>query len=469
MNTSNGGLRRLARFLALAAWLGLAAPMGASAQTPPPQQTPQVENFKISCVKVRDVSVYERFIASAPAEQADCLTDPRGKGGILVGAGDLELAVDDAAFDKVMQEHKGKTGSLVLFLNGASMGSDAKFLGGEKLPKKEGDKADKDKEDKENKDKQSVSVLRFRIEPGKQSQALWSQLYADGGLTAERTLRVGLGWREDGKPDAGALPLRIEAASANVAITTGWNLAFALVAIVAVVGVLIYMGATSDLLRDAPLPQFWKDAVAAYGAGDTTAVRLAALANHPTYATAAANPPARCPALAAAALAKQPVLAADEIDTVVGLVQEARRWKPVRASFSLTQVQLALWFGFAVATALFLWVLYGDLPKIDNSVLTLLGLSAGTSGLSWMADRNAAAARAYQPTQGFWTDMTTGWADDKMQVYRYQAVVVNLLLLAVGIVHVVQQLTYPTFDSTWLIFLGVSAGTFGLGKQVKET
>ena len=104
MNTSNGGLRRLARFLALAVWLGLAAPMGASAQTPPPQQTPPVENFKISCVKVRDVSVYERFIASAPVEQADCLTDPRGKGGILVGAGDLELAVDDTTFDKVMQE-----------------------------------------------------------------------------------------------------------------------------------------------------------------------------------------------------------------------------------------------------------------------------------------------------------------------------------------------------------------------------
>jgi xanthine/uracil permease len=141
----------------------------------------------------------------------------------------------------------------------------------------------------------------------------------------------------------------------------------------------------------------------------------------------------------------------------------------VRASFSFANVQLALWFGFAVATALFLWVLYGDLPKIDSSVLTLLGLSLGTSGVSWMADRSAAASRPYQPTQGFWLDMTTGWADDKMQVYRYQAVVVNLLLLAVGVVHVVQQLTYPTFDSTWLIFLGVSAGAFGVGKQVKET
>jgi hypothetical protein len=480
VKTSIHGIWSLARFVVAAVWLGLVIPLSAVGQAPPPQQLPTAVDFVVNCVKVKDLSVFERFNTSAseaatgvkPDTQADCLTDPPGKGGLLVGAGDLQVSVDDATFEAAMQERKGKTGTLVLFLNGVSMGSDAKFLGGEKLEKKDAEKAEKDK-------KRWVSVLRFRIAPGKQSQALWSQLYADGGLTSERALHVGLGWREEGNPNVITLPLRAEAASATVSITTGWNLTFALAAIAAVVGVLIYMGATSELMRDAVLPQFWKDAVAAYEIGANPTARLTELATHAAYTANANNvigviaggvkPAPRFAALAAAALAKQPVLAADEVDTAIGLMLEEKPWKPVRASFSFTQVQLALWFGFAVATGLFLWVLYGDLPKIDNSVLTLLGLSLGTSGLSWMADRSVRGTRPYQPTQGFWLDMTTGWTDDKMQVYRYQAVVVNLLLLVVGVVHVAQQLTYPTFDSTWLIFLGVSSGTFGIGKQMKET
>lgn len=140
--------------------------------------------------------------------------------------------------------------------------------------------------------------------------------------------------------------------------------------------------------------------------------------------------------------------------------------KPVRAAFSLARVQLAVWFVFAVAAGVFMWIVYGQLPPIDASLLALLGLSVGTAGVSLAVDKNS-GGRTYSPSQGFLTDLVTGF-DDKQQVHRYQAVVVNLLLLFVGISHVLQQLTYPIFDATWLALLGVSGIALGVGKQLLE-
>lgn len=72
------------------------------------------------------------------------------------------------------------------------------------------------------------------------------------------------------------------------------------------------------------------------------------------------------------------------------------------------------------------------------------------------------------PSRGFWYDLLTGF-DERKQLHRYQAVVVNILLLVVGIFHVQQQLSYPVFDPTWLIFLGISGTAYGVGKQVLES
>jgi len=152
--------------------------------------------------------------------------------------------------------------------------------------------------------------------------------------------------------------------------------------------------------------------------------------------------------------------------TIIGLALLARSWKPVRAAFSLARVQLAVWFVFAVAAGVFLWIVYGQLPPIDGSLLALLGLSVGTAGISVAVDKNS-GGRGYSPSQGLLLDLVTGF-DEKQQVHRYQAVVVNLLLLFVGISHVQQQLTYPIFDATWLALLGVSGVALGVGKQLLE-
>lgn len=87
-----------------------------------------------------------------------------------------------------------------------------------------------------------------------------------------------------------------------------------------------------------------------------------------------------------------------------GMDVAAVPWKPVRDSFSLTNVQLALCYTFAVATGIFLWVLYGDLRRIDGSLLTLLGTSVTSAGVSWAADRDV-GGRPDLPSRGYWADL----------------------------------------------------------------
>lgn len=154
-------------------------------------------------------------------------------------------------------------------------------------------------------------------------------------------------------------------------------------------------------------------------------------------------------------------------DAVIGLALQSQPWTPPMATFSLARVQLSVWFLFAVSTGVFLWIVYGELQPIDNSLLAILGLSLGVTGMSVIIDQSIPAHR-FKPSEGFWRDITTGF-DDKQQVHRYQAVVVNAMLLAAGAAHVMQQLSYPVFDPTWLAFLGVSGVALAVGKQITET
>ena len=368
--------------------------------------------------------------------------------GPLTGVGDILITVDKRALKQFLDSKQVESGRLALHLNGVSLPHDALRLAWEDV----GD----------------VTLLRFRIQQGAEVQRLWSMLYADGSLTTPQDLHVALGWQPATGGAAAVIPIRVSSNAATVRVTTVGQLLLALALAGATLVILIFIGSTTDTLRDASTPAWWADAKAKQrallGLKDDAArdARLAAL--YPDY-----NPLQResYAAAAAAALTGNLVKDADIAGTTIGLALRTDRWRPIRATFSLSRTQLALWFTFTIGTGLFLWLLYGDLRRIDGSLLVLLGISVGTASVSWLADRGA-ADRQYQPSAGFWADLLTGF-DERKQLYRYQAVVVNILLLLVGIYHVVQQLSYPVFDSTWLIFLGISGTTYGIGKQLMET
>jgi len=361
--------------------------------------------------------------------------------GTLTGAGDVEVVVTQVSY-KLALDYEGKSGTaMVLYINGVALGSDAELIAIENR-------------------NQDVH-LRYRVKPGKNSQKLWAMLYRSGALTDLQPLRVALGW---------TAPTSAPQATdrrAKIAVTNQLKEILAWVVVILLCALTFVVGKSTDALRDAPLADWWKDAQAlreTVASSANPAAQAALLkSKFPDYDP---DPKNRTLYIDEANRALRRMAVAKEQETIIGLALLARSWKPVRAAFSLARVQLAVWFVFAVAAGVFLWIVYGQLPPIDGSLLALLGLSVGTAGISVAVDKNS-GGRGYSPSQGLLTDLVTGF-DEKQQVHRYQAVVVNLLLLFVGISHVQQQLTYPIFDATWLALLGVSGVALGVGKQLLE-
>ena len=369
-------------------------------------------------------------------------TDKTLTSGELVGAGDLEIVLSREHYDAAVAHGAKNRKSLVVYVNGVALPNDAlqetvRHSGGN-------------------------TYLRYRIKPGKDTQGLWAMLYRSGGFTVHEDLHVALGWPGFGPTST---PQASEG-TASVAITNGLKLLLAILFLLLLAAVTYVVGWKTDVLRDAPLPDWWKKAQRLHATVASAKVEDANAhlkAEYADYDPAAQD---RYTRAAAVALAGFPVPAEKQTDTIIGLALRRATWSPVRAAFSLGRTQLAMWFSFAVASGIFLWIIYGELPPIDGSILALVGLSVATTGVSLVSDRNA-GGRDYTPSQGLFTDLVTGF-DDKQQVHRYQAVVVNVLLLIVGVSHVLQQLTYPVFDPTWLALLGVSGATLGVGKQLME-
>ena len=423
---------------------------------PAPAATPAQVSLK--CVQVRDIEVPEhpfRLAADRGQEYRksdDACAKAVGlfKSGKLTGAGDVIVTVTQDAYRDIVGVSRDGKGTLTLFLNGVPLPADAERISVE--------------------NRGANTHIRFRINQGPDTQVLWAMLYRQQGLLGTDKLRAGRGWSLPGATPAAYVLPPSEAdgvqGDAEIEITSHERALAAGLVLAGLLACLYSIGRNTDALRDAPLPDWWKQAAelraAMTGRDEATRERLLrerypdyAAARRPEYATAAAL-----------ALARAPVAPAQEAAATLGLALHRSLWKPVRASFSLSRVQMALWFTFAIAAGLFLWIVYGQLRRIDNSVLVLLGLSVGTAGISMSVDRNA-GGREYMPSKGIFTDLVTGF-DDKQQVHRYQAVVVNLLLLFVGISHVLQHLTYPIFEPTWLALLGVSGVALGVGKQAVE-
>lgn len=369
----------------------------------------------------------------------------------LIGAGDIIIGVPKDDLAKILDSIQSANGQLTLFLNGVSLTNDASLIVAENVD--------------------SLTLLRFRISQGQETQKLWSILYSDGGLIKPQPLYVAIGLRSTSSSEIQFIPTRSQVRS-EVSITTGLRFGFASLLVLILIGVMFYLGIRTDLFRDAPdsmIPLWWKEArklkITLDGMENKQKCEAYLSTLYPSFS---AMPTLYYDELASQALKGYPVNDKDIDTTKIGLALKIVEWKPVRASYSLSRIQMALWFAFAVATGVFLWVLYGDLRNIDGSLLVLLGISVGTAGASWMTDRNSDGGRPYSPSRGLSYDLLTGF-DERKQLHRYQSVVVNILLLVVGIDHVVQELSYPVFESTWLLFLGISGSAYGIGKQVLES
>jgi hypothetical protein len=194
--------------------------------------------------------------------------------------------------------------------------------------------------------------------------------------------------------------------------------------------------------------------------------------------------------------------------------------------FSLGRCQMAFWFFLVVSAFYFLWIITGrgDTDTINSTVLTLIGISAGTALGSAIASKNEAAmaaANAVAPPQPAvvypeaikaaqealaqaksekddvkikartsevarlkgglkrWralhrsqllldllseNDSAAGQGR-VITFHRFQIVVWTLILGIVFVSEVLTKLAMPVFDSTLLVLMGISSGTY-LGFRV---
>ena len=374
--------------------------------------------------------------------------------GGLYGSGDVVVVVTKESWKLAIAEPTQARATPRLFINGISAGDAKAFLGAE--PRQD-----------------DTVRLRFHVGADTSTRALWMALYRQNTMTAATPLHASLGW---GGPTA---TTETSEAGPDVHITSVKRQYVAFGSLLGIAVFMLYCLLRTDIFRDSSASNPWSDAATLRRAwmrrrkkltsSQTTDGAFSVFVRSTTYGAnyqPAAHQKYRDAAIAVLASRSQ-IPFAQVDDAVVGLLLLPGRWTPVRATYSLARIQVGLWLLFIVGAGIFMWLVLGELPTVGTSLVGLLALSAATSAASFAVDGNA-DPRPFMPSHGLLRDVTSGW-DGTQQLHRIQALIVNGLLFCVGIDAVVQNLTYPEFDGSWLALLGVSGIAQAVGKQALET
>ncbi len=127
--------------------------------------------------------------------------------------------------------------------------------------------------------------------------------------------------------------------------------------------------------------------------------------------------------------------------------------------FSLGRVQMAFWFVLSVGAFTYVWLQTGDIHNvIPDSILALMGISAGTTVLSAVVDTNA-TVQAPEPASGnFLKDILSD--SDGISFHRLQMLVWTIVLGIIFVEKVAATLIMPDFDAQLLGLMGVASGTY---------
>jgi len=135
--------------------------------------------------------------------------------------------------------------------------------------------------------------------------------------------------------------------------------------------------------------------------------------------------------------------------------------------YSYSRVQLA-WWTLIIITS-FITILFangGTLPILDSSTLILLGISAGTTSIANIIDVSDVADKTRHQDQGgknFLYDII----DDSngASIHRLQAVLFNIIFGVWMLITVYNKMeNIPPIDTSCLVLLGISAGTYSVIK-----
>lgn len=188
---------------------------------------------------------------------------------------------------------------------------------------------------------------------------------------------------------------------------------------------------------------------------------------------------------------------------------------PARLPYNLGRVQMAFWFYLVVTAYLYVWLVTGEYNNLTNSVLGLIGISAGTGLAAFFVDKQKAGdilaqrsgletqvsaltarineltaaapepgSQLYQELQdkknvlieaqaklthaapplpaaisrGFIKDILS--SGEGVGFHRFQMAAWTLVLGIVFVRSVYRELTMPEFDTSLLGLMGLSSGTY---------
>ena len=139
-------------------------------------------------------------------------------------------------------------------------------------------------------------------------------------------------------------------------------------------------------------------------------------------------------------------------------------------SYSLARLQMAFWFLLILWGFLFIFLLKGSEVSISESLLGLMGISAGTFlgaqmiGAGKQAQNGEGSAKAEEvpeepaKSRGFLMDVLSD--SSGIAFHRFQIFAWTLVLGVIFVSEVWSRLSMPEFDATLLGLMGISSGTY---------
>ena len=133
--------------------------------------------------------------------------------------------------------------------------------------------------------------------------------------------------------------------------------------------------------------------------------------------------------------------------------------------YSLALTQMATWFFVIISSWLLLYVVKHTFSTITESLVILMGISAGT-GIGGVAiDNNREKAIKIRRSKGFFKDILSD--SNGISFHRFQVFAWTIVMVAVFIRQVTAYMIMPEFSPALLTLMGISSGTY-LGFKVSE-
>ncbi len=163
---------------------------------------------------------------------------------------------------------------------------------------------------------------------------------------------------------------------------------------------------------------------------------------------------------------------------VLSFTTDILRHNGPTSPYSFSRLQLLLWSIVICPVFVLYWGYVNNLkPEINSTALILLGISGGVTVSSSIINNIQLNAKKLSGDQsiklkilnsssGFWIDILT---DDNqhLSIVRLQQLIFTFIYLAIYITNFfTNHFQYPDFETNAFILMGISTGTYVVGKSI---